>query len=176
MKTKDSVSFILGIAIVCILTVTIFLFIHGILKGDNSNELEESNSIVEEIKDSVEKIEEQKAKEEKQKEKKDESRLVSLGEFRLTAYCSCSVCNGAWAGSPTASGAMPKVNRTIAVDTSIIPFGTEIVINGQTYVAEDTGSAIKGKRIDIFFDSHQTALNFGVQYAEVYKVVKQNCL
>ena len=67
---------------------------------------------------------------------------------------------------------MPKANHTIAVDTSVIPFGTEVVINGKTYVAEDTGSAIKGKRIDIFFNGHQTALNFGVQYAEIFKVVK----
>ena len=43
-----------------------------------------------------------------------------------------------------------------------------IVIDGHTYVAEDTGSAIKGNRIDIYFDTHQEALNFGVQYADVY--------
>lgn len=100
----------------------------------------------------------------------EDSGLVSLGEFRLTAYCNCSKCCGQWAGSPTASGVMPRANHTIAVDTSVIPFGTKVVINGNTYVAEDTGSAIKGNRIDIFFDSHSSALNFGVQYAEVFVV------
>lgn len=94
--------------------------------------------------------------------------LISLGEFRLTAYCNCSICCGKWAGGATASGVMPASNRTIAVDTDVVPFGTEVIIDGDTYVAEDTGSAIIGNRIDIYMDSHQSALNFGVQYAEVF--------
>ena len=64
--------------------------------------------------------------------------------------------------------AVVEAGRTIAVDSSVIPLGSEIVIDGHTYVAEDTGSAIKGNRIDIYFDTHQEALNFGVQYADVY--------
>lgn len=102
----------------------------------------------------------------------DESpRYIYLGEYRLTAYCNCRTCCGVWAGGATASGVMPTSNHTIAVDRSIIPFGTEVIINGNTYVAEDTGSAIVGNRIDIYFDSHQEAMRFGVQYADVYKVV-----
>lgn len=93
---------------------------------------------------------------------------ISLGEFKLTAYCACSKCCGKWAGSPTASGVMPQANHTIAVDTSVIPFGTKVLINGNTYVAEDTGSGINGNKIDIYFNSHQDALNFGVQYKEVF--------
>ena len=104
--------------------------------------------------------------------KSDKSDYLSLGRFKLTAYCKCSKCCGKWSGSPTASGVMPKANRTIAVDTSIIPFGTEVIINGNTYIAEDTGSAIKGNKIDIYMPSHQEALNFGVQYAEVFVVNK----
>ena len=94
----------------------------------------------------------------------------NLGEFRLTAYCNCRKCCGKWAGGATASGVMPTVNHTIAVDTSVIPFGTEVVINGNTYTAEDTGSAIKGNRIDIYMSSHSEAMSFGVQYAEVFVV------
>ena len=109
-------------------------------------------------------------KEEIKTESKKESSTVSLGTFKLTAYCGCSTCCGKWAGSPTASGAMPRANHTIAVDTSVIPFGTKVIINGNTYVAEDTGSAIKGNKIDIYFNSHSAALDFGVQYAEVFKV------
>lgn len=97
--------------------------------------------------------------------------FVNLGEFRLTAYCPCKKCCGKWSGGATASGVMPTANHTIAVDTNVIPFGTEIIIDGITYVAEDTGGAIKGNRIDIYFDSHQEALIFGVQYAEVFKIV-----
>ena len=93
---------------------------------------------------------------------------VSLGTFKLTAYCNCSKCCGQWAGGETASGVMPVAGRTIAVDPSVIPLGTRVVINGHTYVAEDTGGAIKGNKIDIFFSSHSEAMNFGVQYAEVF--------
>lgn len=95
---------------------------------------------------------------------------VYLGEFRLTAYCNCSTCCGVWAGGATASGKMPREGRTIAVDTSVIPLGATVEINGHTYIAEDTGSAIKGNRIDVYFDSHQTASDFGVRYADVYRV------
>lgn len=102
----------------------------------------------------------------------EEPNLMSLGEFKITAYCPCSICCGKWSGSPTASGVMPKANHTIAVDTSVIQFGTKVVINGTTYTAEDTGSAIKGNKIDIYFNSHQDALNFGVQYAEVFIINK----
>lgn len=63
---------------------------------------------------------------------------------------------------------MPRANHTIAVDTNIIPFGTEVIIDGNTYVAEDTGSSIINNRIDVFFNDHQEALNFGVQYKEVF--------
>lgn len=95
----------------------------------------------------------------------------NLGTFRLTAYCNCSQCCGQWAGGATASGVMPTANNTIAVDTRVIPFGTKVIINGITYTAEDTGSAIKGNKIDIYMSSHEEAVNFGVQYAEVYKIV-----
>lgn len=117
----------------------------------------------------AEKVEE-KVNNEQKEEKEESSNLVSLGKFKLTAYCSCSKCCGKWAGSPTASGVMPRANHTIAVDTGVIPFGTKVIINGKSYVAEDTGSAIKGNKIDVYFDSHSKALNFGVKYAEVFVV------
>lgn len=94
--------------------------------------------------------------------------LVNLGEFKLTAYCPCNKCSGQW-GTQTSTGATATQGRTIAVDPNAIPYGTVVVINGQEYVAEDTGSAIKEKRIDIYFDSHEAALEFGVQYVEVYE-------
>jgi 3D (Asp-Asp-Asp) domain-containing protein len=98
-----------------------------------------------------------------------EPQLISLGTFRLTAFCNCSKCNGKWAGGPTASGTMPMAGRTIAVDKAVIPLGAEVIINGHTYIAEDTGGKwIQGKEIDIFFDSHQKALEFGVKYMEVF--------
>jgi 3D (Asp-Asp-Asp) domain-containing protein len=90
-----------------------------------------------------------------------------------TAYCSCKTCCGVYAENRpngivyTASGAVAKANHTIAVDTSVIPFGTTVIINGNEYVAEDTGSAIEGNRIDIYFDNHEDALNWGRQTIEI---------
>ena len=98
--------------------------------------------------------------------------LVSLGEFKLTAYCACEKCCGKDPSDPrygiTAYGYQTTAGRTIAVDPKVIPIGAEVVINGQTYIAEDVGGAIKENRIDIYFDTHQEALEFGVQYAEVF--------
>lgn len=91
-----------------------------------------------------------------------------------TAYCSCAQCCGVWAENRengivyTASGAIAQAGHTIAVDTSVIPFGSVVLIDGIQYVAEDTGGAIQGNRIDIYFDSHDEALQFGIQELTIY--------
>lgn len=103
---------------------------------------------------------------EPESEPESEPELRSLGRFKLTAYCACSECCGKSDGI-TASGTKAKQGRTIAADPKQIPYGTKVVINGHTYVAEDCGGGIKQNRIDVFFNSHKDALNFGVQYAEV---------
>ena len=92
-----------------------------------------------------------------------------LGEFKLTAYCACAKCCGKSDGI-TATGTVATQGRTIAVDPSVIPYGTVVNINGNNYTAEDCGGAIGGKRIDVFFNNHSDALNFGVQYADVYLI------
>lgn len=99
--------------------------------------------------------------------RKIESQYINLGTFQLTAYCPCEFCNGQWADGITSTGNTAQAGRTIAVDPTVIPYGSNIKINGHTYVAEDCGGAIKGNRIDIFFNSHEEAMQFGVQYAEV---------
>ena len=95
-----------------------------------------------------------------------------LGEFKLTAYCPCVKCCGKTDGI-TATGTLAEEGRTIAVDPAIIPYGSTVTIyfadgTSHTYTAEDCGGAIKENRIDVFFDNHQTALQFGVQRAYVY--------
>lgn len=90
-----------------------------------------------------------------------------IGTFKITGYCSCSGCCGKSNGI-TASGTKAKAGRTIAADTSRYPFGTKLVINGHTYTVEDRGGAINGNKIDLFFDSHSEALQWGVRYCEVY--------
>ena len=92
---------------------------------------------------------------------------TSLGVFKITHYCACSICCGEYSNGITASGTTAQAGRTIAVDPSLIPLGSSVVINGHAYVAEDTGGAIKGNRIDVFVSSHSEALANGVYYAEV---------
>ena len=95
------------------------------------------------------------------------SETILIEDVRLTAYCSCEKCCGKTDGI-TATGVKATAGKTIAVDPKAIPYGTKVEIYGKTYVAEDCGGAIKGnKRIDIYCDSHRTALEFGVQYADV---------
>jgi 3D (Asp-Asp-Asp) domain-containing protein len=65
-------------------------------------------------------------------------------------------------GSKTFSCTWPEVGRTVAVDPRVIPLGTRIYIEGFGWrVAEDTGEAIKGNKIDIYMDSKVRALDFG---------------
>lgn len=98
------------------------------------------------------------------------SRRVSLGTFKITHYCPCAICNGSYAGKPTALGTTLTPYRTIAVDPRVIPLGTHVIINGQEYIAEDTGGAIKGNRIDLCVATHSEALAKGVIDAEVWRV------
>lgn len=87
-----------------------------------------------------------------------------LGNFKLTSYCACPICCGVWSGGPTASGAMPIEGRTVAM--AGVPFGTKLIIDGFQYTVEDRGTPYG--HVDIYKNSHQDALNFGVRYADVY--------
>lgn len=96
-------------------------------------------------------------------------------EFEATAYCACPKCCGKWADGITASGTKATAKRTIAVDSNIIPLGSKVEIEGMgIYIAEDTGSAIKGKIIDIYFDTHEEALKFGRQKVKVRIIPSTN--
>ena len=101
-----------------------------------------------------------------------EPTIESLGEFTATAYC-CEnyphICNDGDA-TVTATGTTPTAGRTIAVDPDVIPYGTEVIINGHTYIAEDCGTAIQGNRIDILFPTHEEALLFGKHRVEVFTI------
>lgn len=82
--------------------------------------------------------------------------------FTITAYCGCEKCCGK-SDRITSTGVYAVEGVTIAVDPTVIPYGSLVDIEGfGTYIAEDCGGAIKGNRIDIYFDSHEAALKFGV--------------
>ena len=97
----------------------------------------------------------------------EQGQLVSLGDFVVTAYCPCAECCDKEDGI-TATGTEAMQGRTIAVDPDVIPYGTEVFINGHSFIAEDCGGLIEGNKIDISFNSHDDALKWGVQEFEVY--------
>lgn len=82
-----------------------------------------------------------------------------IGKFKITHYAEHNT---------TATGATPRVGRTIAVDPNVIPYGSRVIINGHTYIAEDCGGAIKGNKIDIFVSSESEAYQKGVYHTNVY--------
>lgn len=103
------------------------------------------------------------------------TRTVEVGEYIgpvvTSAYCSCPICCGIWSGGPTASGVYPKANHTIAVDARNprLPMGTEIIMNGTLYKVEDTGNFARyGVDFDVYYDSHQAALQHGHQTWDAY--------
>ena len=102
----------------------------------------------------------------------DDSTEIYLGEFKLTYYCPCVLCCGKEDGI-TASGTVATEGRTIAVDPSVIPYGSRLKVvfedgSEAVYVAEDCGGSIKNNRIDIFVSSHSKALELGTNHGSVY--------
>ena len=92
-------------------------------------------------------------------------------EMRVTAYCPGACCCGKWADGMTASGHLIKPgDRFVAADKQFA-FGTRILIPGynknQPVEVLDRGGAIKGDRLDVFFPTHEEALEWGVQVLTV---------
>ena len=102
-------------------------------------------------------------------EKKPTDGMEYLGEYTITAYCPCEKCTGKVdPDGITASGKKASPNHTIAAPTEF-EFGTKLYIDGITYEVEDRGGAITGKRLDIYFDTHEEALAFPMGTYDVYR-------
>jgi 3D (Asp-Asp-Asp) domain-containing protein len=84
-----------------------------------------------------------------------------------TGYDGCYACNYPYYGQPSYIG-LPLARGIVAVDPNVIPMGTKLYIEGYgEAIAADQGNAIKGNRIDLFFDTHQQALNWGMKTVKV---------
>lgn len=89
-------------------------------------------------------------------------------EVVATAYSDSKISCGKWAGHRTSIGLKPQYG-VIAVDPRVIPLRTKLYIEGYGYgIAGDTGSAIKGNRIDLCFNTHQEAVTYGRKQVKVY--------
>lgn len=102
-------------------------------------------------------------------------KLVYLGDFKLTHYCCekrshiCGTGNGI-----TATGTEVTAGRSIAVDPKVIPYGSNVYIEGYGFrTAEDCGGAVKKQHIDIAVNTHDEALQMGVKRGGVWLLVEK---
>lgn len=100
----------------------------------------------------------------------------SLGHFKITAYTAGFESCGKPPDDPlygiTATGTRVKENHTIASDWNFLPPGTKVAIEGipHIFTVEDCGGAVKGKHIDIYIESLEEALEWGVRDREVWLI------
>jgi 3D (Asp-Asp-Asp) domain-containing protein len=84
-----------------------------------------------------------------------------------TGYTDAPEENYPYAGQPSYIG-LPLARGIVAVDPNVIPMGTKLYIEGYgEAIAADQGGAIKGNRIDLFFNSKWEANNWGMKSVRV---------
>ncbi len=94
------------------------------------------------------------------------------GTFTTTSYCSCAKCCGVWSGTQqrTRGGTIPRFG-TIAADWKVLPKNSVVKLQGLkefTFLVEDTGSAIQGRRIDLYLPNHEQARRWGRRQLKVW--------
>lgn len=97
-----------------------------------------------------------------------ESAYAYIGECTITYYC-CEQYEHICGGGLTATG-IPAGPGIVAVDPEVIPLGSTVLIDGQEYLAADTGGAVRGLHVDICTDTHAHALALGTHTADVWIV------
>lgn len=101
-----------------------------------------------------------------------QNKIAYIGQYKITYYCDCKQCCGKENGI-TASGVQVQEGVTVAADTSKLPFGTHIYINGIGWrTVQDRGGSIKGNRLDIYIASHNDPKPYNVQNLDVWVVLE----
>lgn len=103
-----------------------------------------------------------------QQEQDVESPYQYVGECKITYYC-CEqyphICGNGDGLTATGAAVEPGI---VAVDPYFIELGSTVIIDGVKYLAADTGGAIKGMKIDVCVEDHETALALGTHTAHVW--------
>lgn len=88
---------------------------------------------------------------------------------RATAYWAVRGVGKTYTASGRKAVRNPDGYSTISVDPKVIPYGTRVFVEGYGFaIAADTGSAIKGNTIDVYFNTYKEACSWGVKYVKVY--------
>lgn len=87
----------------------------------------------------------------------------SVSRSMSTSGINMTVTATAYTGGGITATGRPAAYGVIAVDPRVIPYGTKVYIPqfGGTFVAADTGGAIKGNKIDVYLNSYSECINFG---------------
>ena len=110
------------------------------------------------------------------------AQATRIDNVTVTHYCICQKCCGKSPDHPaygiTASGRYATPYVSVAVDPSVIPLGSDVLVDYgdgviEYYRADDTGSGVGGKHIDLCVSDHQEARNLGVRTATVYVVPQE---
>ena len=153
VKNKKVIATVISLLVVFITTIKTY--------ANENKEIDNNNSI--RIENSI-----------KQKEIGIKRRLIEMDNKNIKGR-QMKVKATAYTGSPAEGGDMTYIGTkcregyTIAVDPKVIPLGTRVYIPqfGKIFVAEDTGSAIKGNKIDIFMNSYAKAMEWGIRYIDI---------
>ena len=98
-----------------------------------------------------------------------------MGDFKISHYCderTAHICGGG--NGITASGKPTEVGWTVAADTSVLPMGTIIYVEGYGFREVcDRGGAVKDKKIDILVTTHDEAMSMGIKHKDVWVLVKK---
>lgn len=147
--------------------------------GFLDRQLSEAEALVQAQADLIQELKQTQDKP-KQEEKTNRSgeHLTSLGTYTVTAYCSCEKCCGEYAKNRPGGKVYGAAGVELTAGVSVagwLPLGTQIMIEGHEYIVQDrTAKWIRekydGRIIDIYFNDHEAAWNWGKQKKEIFEV------
>ena len=167
----------IGLLVLAVLCNVAQALVHNCLRGQLEQELqlaEESrdNALQELAAVSLATAQEKQARAAQAAEYEAVGAWEYIGECRLTAYCCEPYAHICGTGDGLTATGIPVTPGIAAVDPTVIPLGSTLIIDGQRYLAADVGGAVAGQTVDIAVATHQEAVKFGVQRAPVW-IVKE---
>lgn len=177
---KERIKYLLGVFAVCFTMVAIT--ITGTLKaGERIKGFQEEiyqrdevilslHTEISELQNDVYQVstqlEESESEKESLRQELEEQKEISKHESMYTMVMEAT----AYSNDPiTATGTVPRVHKTLAVDPNVIPLGSEVYVEGFGWmVAEDTGRLIKNDIIDIYMGSKKEARAWGRRNVRIY--------
>lgn len=97
-----------------------------------------------------------------------------IGECTVTYYCCEPYAHTCGDGDGLTATGIPVTPGVVAVDPEVIPLGSTVIIDGQAYLAADTGGAVRGNHVDIAVATHQEAEGLGVTTEKVWIIEEED--